>query len=100
MPDRGVRPLPMSIEEIDRDWLTAALRVKAPGVEVRDAQIEVVRRGTCTLLRVQLDMDQAGRRAGIPDAVILKGGFEPHSRDMAQMHEREVQGYRDVFPHL
>jgi hypothetical protein len=45
-------------------------------------------------------MDDAGRRAGIPQTVILKGGFESHSRDMDYMHENEVRGYRDFLPVL
>jgi hypothetical protein len=32
--------------------------------------------------------------------VILKGGFEAHSRDMGFMHATEVRGYRDVLPVL
>ena len=43
-----------------------------------------------------------GRRTanepGFPKLLILKGGFEPHSRVLCHMHEREVRGYRDVLP--
>jgi hypothetical protein len=100
MRDREVHPLPTTIEEIDRDWLTSALRTRAPGVTVRDYEIVDMKRGTCTKVRLRLHMDHAGKRAGIPETVVLKGGFEPHSRDMAVMHEREARGYRDVFPVL
>ncbi len=100
MPSRDVHPLPIAIEEIDRDWLTAALRTRAPGVAVRACEIVDMKRGTCTKIRLRLHMDNAGRDAGIPETVVLKGGFEPHSRDMAIMHEREARGYRDVFPLL
>jgi hypothetical protein len=96
----AARPLPMTIEAIDRDWLTAALRTRAPGVTVRDFEIVDVNRGTCSKVRLRLDLDEAGRRAGIPQTVILKGGFEPHSRAMDVMHDREVRGYRDVNPLL
>jgi aminoglycoside/choline kinase family phosphotransferase len=94
------RPLPISLEEITRDWLTAALRTRHPGVTVRALEIVDVLRGTCTKIRLKLDLDDAGRRAGIPEQVILKGGFEAHARELSQMHEREVRGYRDVFPVL
>lgn len=92
------RPLPITIEEITRDWLTAALRTKKPDVTVRDFQIVDVIRSTTTKIRLRLDLDDAGKRAGIPELVILKGGFEPHSRELGHMHEREVRGYRDVLP--
>ncbi|TAL03303.1 MAG: hypothetical protein EPO08_04485 [Rhodospirillaceae bacterium] len=97
MSDRSNRPLPLTIEEIDADWLTAALRTRAPGVTVRNFEIVDMMRGTCTKIRLRLDMDEAGKRAGIPETVILKGGFEPHSREMHEMHGTEVRGYRDVY---
>jgi aminoglycoside/choline kinase family phosphotransferase len=93
-------PLPIAIDEITRDWLTAAFRTKAPGVTVRAFEIVDVVRSTCTKIRLRLDLDEAGRSAGIPERVILKGGFEAHARELAHMHEREVRGYRDVFPVL
>ncbi|CAN7590688.1 phosphotransferase [Phenylobacterium sp. LjRoot225] len=100
MANRQALPLPLTLEEIDRDWLTAALRTRAPGVCVEAFEIVDVKRGTCTKVRLRLEMDAAGRSAGIPPTVILKGGFEPHSREMHFMHETEVRGYRDLFPVL
>ena len=93
-------PLPIAIEEITPDWLTAALRSRAPEATVRGLEIVDLIRSTTTKIRLRLDLDEAARRAGIPELVILKGGFEPHSRnvEMTNMHEKEVRGYRDVFP--
>jgi hypothetical protein len=98
--ERAALPLPIALEAIDRDWLTAALRQHAPEAAVRGFSIVDVNHGTCTKVRLQLDLDEAGRRAGIPERVILKGGFEPHSRDMDFMHATEVTGYQFVFPEL
>ncbi|CAN7599754.1 phosphotransferase [Phenylobacterium sp. LjRoot219] len=100
MPRLSPFPLPIAIEEITPDWLTAALRSRAPEATVRSVQIVDVIRSTTTKIRLRLELDAAGRRAGIPELVILKGGFEPHSRnvEMTNMHEKEVRGYRDVFP--
>jgi len=100
MTGREAFPLPITLEEIDREWLTAALRVQAPGVTVERFEIVDVNHGTCTKVRIRLDMDEAGRAAGIPSSVILKGGFEPHSRNLSYMHEREGRWYRDVLPEL
>ena len=100
MLEAGARPLPMTLEEITPAWLTTALRIKQPGVTVRDARILDVNHGTCTKVRMQLDVDDAGRAAGIPERVMLKGGFETHSREMGHMHEDEARGYRDVYPHV
>src|SRR5687767_10995675 len=95
---RSHLPLPITIEEIDRNWLTSALRVKAPDVTVRDFEIVDVNHGTCTKIRLRLDLDEVGKLAGIPETVILNGGFESHSRGLDFMHEKEVRGYRDLLP--
>lgn len=91
------RPLPITLEEIDTDWLTGALRVNAPGVTVRDSEIVDVIRGTCTKIRLRLDMDAAGKAAGIPETVFLKGGFEEHSRQLTFLAKMEPFGYRDLL---
>jgi len=93
-------PLPLGIDEITGAWLTAALQVKAPGVAVENFGIVDINRGTCTKIRLSLQMDAAGKKAGIPETVILKGGFEAHSREMCMTHEKEVQAYRDILPQL
>jgi hypothetical protein len=92
--------MPIAIEEISPEWLTAALRTRNPEVTVRGFDIVDVLHSTTTKIRLRLDLDEASRRAGAPPLVILKGGFEPHSRnvEMTNMHEKEVRGYRDVFP--
>lgn len=91
-------PLPTTVEALTSEWLTAALRARAPGVTVENARIVDINNGTCTKIRVALEMDAAGKAAGIPERVILKGGFEPHSRQMDYMHKQEVHAYADVFP--
>ncbi len=93
-------PLPLSIDEIDRAWLTEALRTRAPGVGLEDFAITKVDNGTCTKIYIDLSLDEAGRTAGIARKVILKGGFEAHSRAMPYMHLAEVRSYRDVIPAL
>lgn len=93
-------PLPLHIGDITREWLTAALGVYFPGVTVLNSQIVDVNNGTCTKIRVRLEMDEKGKGAGIPETVILKGGFEPHSRAMSNMHRMEARAYRDVLPVL
>lgn len=92
-------PLPTRIADITPAWLEAALASKTPGVGLNGAEILDVNHGTCTKIRIALAPDAAAQAAGIPERVILKGGFEPHSRDMAYMHKQEVHAYADVAPH-
>jgi hypothetical protein len=100
MADDSPHPLPVTLDEITPDWMTAALRTRAPGVTVKDLSVEGMIRGTCTKVRYRLELDEAGRRAGIGETVMLKGGFETHSPDWYDMHEKEVRWYRDVLPVL
>jgi hypothetical protein len=92
-------PLPVTLDGISTPWLEAALASWNPGITLRDSEILDVNHGTCTKVRVRLDLDEAGKAAGIPERVIVKGGFEPHSRMMHYMHKQEVHGYADVLPH-
>jgi hypothetical protein len=100
MASASARPLPVSMEDINREWLTKALRVRVPGAEVQDCRVLHVLHGTCTKIRFQLQLNEAGRRAGIPERVILKGGFEPHSRTIISVLENEAHAYCDVFTRL
>lgn len=93
-------PLPVTLEEITPEWFTAALRQRAPGVTVTGCELVDFIHGTSSKIRFALERDEAARQAGIPERVILKGGFEPHSRSLHYMHEREVRGYRDVLTEL
>jgi Ecdysteroid kinase-like family len=91
-------PLPMTIEEVTTGWLDTAIASWTPGAGIIASQILEVIHGTCTKLRIRLEPDAAGRAAGIPETVILKAGFEPHSRAMHYMHGEEVHAYADVAP--
>jgi hypothetical protein len=100
MPDLSFRPLPITLEEITPAWLTHALRGYAAGIEVRGCEVTDIKRNTCTKIWLRLELNEAGKRAHVPQTVVLKGGFEPHSRKMHYMHESEVRAYRDLYPHL
>lgn len=94
----GPPPFPLTLEDITTEWLAWALAQDQPGVGVTGHRVIEVIRGTCTKVRIELDLDEAGQAAGISPRVILKGGFEPHSRAMHIMHSKEVIGYAEVFP--
>ena len=63
-------PLPITIEEISRDWLTLALRTKNPKVTVLAFEIVNVTYSTCTKIRLKLKLNDVGKQAGIPKLVI------------------------------
>lgn len=82
-------PLPVETGDITEAWLSRAL-----GCTVSSVRIADVNNGTCTKIRLELETDSPA----IPATVILKGGFEPHSRMMDYMHANEVRAYADVAP--
>jgi len=61
VPEKPALPLPLTAAEIDSAWLTSALRSRAPGVTVLASGITEIIAGTCTKIRVRLEMDEAGR---------------------------------------
>lgn len=97
-PQRTRRPLPLTFDELDGEWLTQALETQAPGAVVNHFEIVDVVHGNCTKVRLRLDMNEAGRRAGIPETVILKTGFESHSRAAGFALQVEPMAYRDIMP--
>lgn len=98
MPTTNCFPLPVTVDGVTAEWLTAALRQRATGVTIRDCEVVDTTFTTCSKIRLRLDRDEAAIAAGIPELVIVKGGFEEHGRELDHMHLREVCGYRDVYP--
>src|SRR6218665_1346121 len=96
----NTRPLPLVAEEITAEWLTEVLQEHHAGVEVETAQVRDIINGTSTKIRVALTYNEKGRAMGLPDTMIVKGGFESHSEWMAGMYRDEVRFYRDVKPYL
>ena len=97
---KTARPLPLELEEITPEWLSSALSVKTPGAEVKSFEMVDIRRGFTTLIRLRLELNDAAKKAGIPELMMLKGGFEPHSRTRARTYIMEAIGYRDIWPNL
>src|SRR5271167_3417067 len=92
--------LPVALEEISREWLSAALAEGFPGTVVTACAVLDVMPGTSTKIRVSVEYNQAGRRHALPPTLIVKGGFEAHSAAMQPMYLNEMRFYRDVQPHL
>lgn len=100
MAGTNVFALPTEVEGITRDWLEAALSGYAPGVRVRHFEMVDFINTTCTKIRLRLDLEGNRTDAPIPETVILKGGFEPHSRKMWPMHMTEALSYATLMPQL
>jgi hypothetical protein len=94
-PEREGR-LPRDLDAVTPQWLTALLQPRYPGIEVTGLDRVEVRNGHTTKLRVALDLNDAGRRAGIPHNVCLKSnwseGFE--SGEICELEARFYQFVR------
>ena len=98
MAESNAFSLPTEIEGITSDWLETALSGYAPGVRVRGFEKVDFINTTCTKIRLKLDLENNREDAPIPETVILKGGFEPHSRAMWTMHFTETHSYSTLMP--
>src|SRR5512139_2151434 len=99
MKDKPMQPisLPDSIYDIDADWLSRALRAGGHEVTVTGVERLDVIHTTCTKARFRLTYD---RDIGLPERMILKGGFEPHSERMQAISQWEARFYAEIAPHV
>lgn len=89
--------MPLTVEAIDAEWMTRALRQHLPSVTVVDAAVEDVLPGTSTKVRVRLHARGAGSET-LPQTVIVKGGFQDHSPMMGPMYAIEARFYAEIAP--
>jgi aminoglycoside/choline kinase family phosphotransferase len=92
--------LPLSIDEITPTWVTNALAVHHPGVEVTSLQVEKVLHGSATKVRLRLEYNEQGRAMELPPTLVLKAGFGTSRRQVAHAYAGEVRFYREIAPEM
>lgn len=92
--------LPKTMDEITPEWLSDALGHRFPGVEVRSANITKVLHGSATKVLLSMGYNEAGIQAGLPPSICLKGGFEAHTHEIADVYAAEVNFYTRYAPEL
>ena len=70
------------------------------GLVVLGFEITEVRHGFTSLIFLTISLNDAGREAGMPDRIVIKGGFMHYSRRYFFGYSMEAQSYRDVWPDL
>jgi len=90
--------MPMDVAEIDAAWLTQAISSVHPGVEILESEVTEVVSGASTKVWMKVRYNAQGETLGLARSLVLKGGFEAHSKSMAFMHESEARFDRDVAP--
>jgi aminoglycoside phosphotransferase (APT) family kinase protein len=94
--------LPGALDDLTRDWLSSALSRAFPDVIVTTLDIHPSIIGTGTKVPVTVSYNDAGRDAGLPERLVLKGTFGGHefSEILLNLQLREARFYRDVAPTL
>lgn len=92
--------LPKTLDSITPKWLTDALGRRYPGVEVVSAEITKVLHGSATKVLLSMFYNEAGIQAGLPPSICLKGGFEDHAHEIADVYAAEVNFYTRYAPEL
>ncbi len=92
--------LPREIDGITAEFLTLALQKRFPGITVKDFKIPFIHHGFTTILRLELELDEVGKKSGLPSTIIMKGGFEPETRRIGDFAVgpflMEVGAYRNL----
>lgn len=92
------RPLPLTLEAITPQWLSAALSVRHPGTRVKSVEVSNRRSGTSTSSRMVLEYEG---ETGLPRTLYIKGGFqEAMRRRVWAALAIEAQFYDRIAPTL
>ena len=67
--------LPLDFAEVNAEWLTLTLETRYPGVVVEAMEVVQFIPGHTTKARLKLDLNQAGRDAGLPTQVCVKANW-------------------------
>lgn len=92
--------LPRTVEDITAEWLTQALAQHHPGLVVSSLQKTETIAGTGTKVFVEVEFNDAGRAAGVPNRLLIKGGLTGHqyTEIAASLYLREARFFRDIAP--
>jgi hypothetical protein len=91
---------PKTVDEVTATWLTDALRVSYPAVEVKSCALENVLWGMAGKARFRLTYNEAGARAGLPSTLMVKAGFGKWPAEFEWNYIVEVWAYKHVLPDI
>jgi hypothetical protein len=74
--------LPEGVDQVDAAWLTKLLQNRYPGLVVENMETIALINTHTTKLRLALDLNDVGRRAGIPRNVCIKANWSGKFRNV------------------
>jgi hypothetical protein len=96
-------PVPRTFDQVTPDWLTRALGQTYPGIQVLSATVDATMGHKPNKARVHLTYDDAGRKAGLPATLVVKGTFNgttSRGRIIDFSNMAELVSYRDIVPRI
>lgn len=97
----AVAPL-RNVDELTAAWMTDALRVQYPDVEVTSLHRGDVRHGSESTVRVMLGYNRAGHERQLPATMYVKGQLSSRTTEgiLGPMTHTEARFFQDVAPLL
>lgn len=101
----SVVSIPDTLADVKPEWLTEVLGARFPGVEVRSAEVSDFFGYKPNKARLRVRYNEAGIRTGLPEQLVVKGGFRhgttgeaPTGLDIGL--ELELLAYAELVPLL
>lgn len=103
--NEAIVDIPDALPEITPEWLTAALGGRYPGVVVVDCEVSGFLGYKPNKACVSLRYNATGRGAGLPETMIVKGGFKRDGGGQTLSGldlglELELLAYKELTEHL
>jgi len=95
----GWPPLPYRLDALTPEWITRALQIRYPYVQVVAADISRFVKGATSKAFVSLKY-AAGSDGGLPSKICVKGNLEGATSPFAASHITEARFFRDIAPRL
>ena len=100
--------IPQTLQDITPQWMSAIMSRQYPGVEVKSVAVSDFIGHKPNKARVQVDYNAAGKKAGLPGSLFVKGGFKGVKNETASGidagldigTELELLAYQDLVSHL
>ena len=98
----AAHPLPLTVEDVTREWLETALQRNFPAVRIEQLEIVDVIWGTATKVRVLVRYADPSADDGPPEALCIKACLDERIRalGMGQAYRDEAMFFGDIAPRL
>src|SRR3546814_9848263 len=78
--------IPTSLDDVTPEWLTHTLQHRYPAVVVTGFEQTGLKNSHTTKLRLRLDLNAAGREAGLPELVCLTAHWSGAARKSSRLN--------------